>query len=163
MKLAPEVAELDHNNDIHYPASGARRMKKRSNPIPLISVAGLCLVLIGYMNFRSAPVSPDQAAKAAQPTPPMGNPDAVSAAREAPTAKDIHNSINVGTTPSDTLKPQPHIPVGANMIGSPGHMAPHLPPQEVSHMPVKPQKPKPNDASISSQWYTDDSNNKSGN
>jgi hypothetical protein len=122
-------------------------MKKRSNPIPLYSVAILCFVLIGYFGYRNSPSTPDAPQ---QQQPPTGDP--VGKERPAPSKSDISSHIDIGT-PQVASTAKPGMPPMPKQRFEKGGKYP-LPPL---HSP-KPHRPMPNDSSISTQWYTDEAN-----
>ncbi len=136
-------------------------MKKRSNPIPLLIVVGLVFSLIGYMNFRSTPDSQTDAKSSAQPPQ---DPAAVGNSRPAPSVKDLQGAVNVGSSEPKTPTTAPVMP----KMDPPGAGGPHGPggphgmqvPPDMAQIKanMKPPKPKPNDSSISTQWYTDETN-----
>ena len=135
-------------------------MKKRPLPIPLILAFALCLIIVGYINFKSAPQAPDEPKQ----TPPPVEGNALGQARKAPGKDEIRANVDLGT-PEKANKPldikpapgQPPIDTVGGQHQSPPKGGPGMPPGGMppGGMP-KPQKPKPNESSISTQWYTDE-------
>jgi hypothetical protein len=122
-------------------------MKKRKKPIIAIL---LLAVLFGIVAFMNKPVQND------------ASPEAPKAAKEAPqedkkaVGGDVANQLKTDSkakpkAPAPDARPRmPHGPGGP---GGPGHEG--MP--SILRPKVAPQKPKPNDSSTSTQWYTNES------
>ena len=137
-------------------------MKKRLNPIPLISALVICGGIVGYLNFRSAPqtATPEQ-----QQPQTAGDHQLTGPSKTAPTKDELKTGINVGGP--DPKKPSLIKPGMTPPNGPPGGMPPGMPPGAMppgAKFPGpgmasrKPPKPMPNDSSISTQWYTSETN-----
>lgn len=133
--------------------------KRRTNPIPLLSVMLLCFVLIGYFNSRGNgddKNAQQQQQQQAQQQTNVEPSSAVGPPTKAPSKEDLASRLNVGAPVAPGSPGSgPRMPAkpGIRIQGPDG--APGPPPQ--MH-PAKLYKPKPSDSQISGQWYTDETN-----
>lgn len=126
-------------------------MKKRKKPIIAIL---LLAVLFGIVAFMNKPVQSD------------ASPEAPKAAKEAPQEdkKEVGGDVasqlksdskaKTSSTKPATPESKPRLPHGPGGPGGPGS---HSGGPSILRMKVAPQKPKPNDSSTSTQWYTNES------
>ncbi|MCX7800309.1 MAG: hypothetical protein N2109_08215 [Fimbriimonadales bacterium] len=118
-------------------------MKRRSPPYALISllVVGLCVILgFGLMQLRANMPPPEQT--------PQEQPEAVGEEREAPSKEELAAQIQSKAGAADQVQVPPKgVPPGALPPGAGGSTI----------FLVKPrmEKPKVDESSTASQWYTD--------
>ena len=128
-------------------------MRKRKSPIVLVTL--LVVVVAGITGFNYATSKTGNPA-AAPPAPEVPEAKAVGEARPATPASAISASVKqsmggAGTAPGERPGGS-HMPPGAP--GGPGSGPMILGP---SRSDAKPEKPKPNSSSTSSQWFNDNS------
>ncbi len=140
-------------------------MKKRSNPIPLLSVMILCLVLVGYFNSRnsSANQDPQQQQQQQQQQSNTEDTKVVGPPSQGPSKQELLSQVTPGGGKGPTTAPAMGAGQGPLMNVKP-HLVlkggPQTPPKMAQ---AKPFKPKPTDSSISTQWYTNETNKNLGN
>jgi hypothetical protein len=139
-------------------------MKKRPIPIPLIAAFVLLFVIVGYINFKNAPVTPDQAKQT--PPPDVANQQALGDPRAAPGKDALLADVKTGTSPGGKPGMTPPAPGGPPNGMGPKGMPPMKPgmggppagmPLPKPNASMTPPKPKPSDSQISGQWYDQDS------
>lgn len=132
--------------------------KRRSNPIPLLSVFILCGALIAWYNNKNAPDTSAQQQQQQQPTN-VDNGTTLKPSK-APSKEELQSAVHVGGAGTQTGT-GPLMPKGMGPAGGPPGMPPGMP--HPPKGPIRPYKPKPSDSSISTQWYTDEANKNVGN
>ena len=119
--------------------------KRRTNPVPLLSVTVLCFVLIGYFNSRNG--GDDKT-----PPPQQQQPSVESNPSTQGQSKDgLSSRLNVGGAPGSGPKmpPRPGVQI-QGPDGAPG-------PKPQMH-PAKLYKAKPSDSQTSVEWWSDEAN-----
>lgn len=117
-------------------------MKKRKSPILLITLLVVCVAVVIGMNLpQSSPDKPGEQPQAnaeAQPGAPRQN---------SPSVADLQKRAK------ESMKGGPPNPMArAKKLGMPEDAIP----ASIENPVAKAYKPKPNDSSISTQWYTDE-------
>lgn len=122
-------------------------MKRRSPPYALITllVIGLCVILgFGLLQLR-ANMPPDQQTQRQEP-------EAVGEKREAPSKEELAADIKAKSGQADQMELPPKMPPKGV---PPGALPPGAGGSTIFVLKPKMEKPKVDESSTASQWYTD--------
>lgn len=122
-------------------------MKRRSPPYALISllVVGLCVILgFGLMQLRANMPPAEQT--------PQEQPEAVGEKRDAPSKEELAAQIKSKAGAADEMQVPPNMPPKGV---PPGALPPGAGGSTIFLVKPKMEKPKVDESSTASQWYTD--------